>query len=109
MATPRPLTFWHVAGDIIWNGGARCIAIEAEQARALRDTYEDEASAAFLARDMAAARVAAGLWAQLGAALDALDTWRRVVGCGPVPVADFLTAGDAVAQVIERLSTGERS
>ena len=97
---PHPLTFWHVAGDLIWRGDARCVPILEAQAQALRDLYEDEARAAYVARDMKAARHAANLWTELGNALDALDTWRRVVGRTIQPMQP---AAVPIAMVIEVL------
>lgn len=94
----RPLTFWHVAGDIIWRGGTRCTPITEEMARDLRDFFEEQARAAFLARDITAAKRAANHWTELGNALDALTEWRRIVGRTVAPLAP---AGSAVADVVE--------
>lgn len=76
----EPLTFWHVAGDIIWRGD-HPKAINRQQADALRELYSDEARAAYRAGDMAASRAAAKLWIQITCATYGQDTWRRVVAC----------------------------
>lgn len=77
-----PLTFWHVAGDIIWRGDGRCVPIEERQAEALREQYSTEARAAYLAGDREASAFATRLWLQLTEALDALALYRRVLRTG---------------------------
>jgi hypothetical protein len=74
--TEGALTFWFVAGDIIWRGQP----ISVWQAQNLRETYEAEAKACWLGRDIAAARRSAKLWGELTRALDALDLHCRIVG-----------------------------
>lgn len=76
----EPLTFWHVGGDIIWRGDGRCAAIERSQAETLRDIYVDECKAGWAARNRKASYLAAKLWTELTHAMDAQDTWARVVG-----------------------------
>lgn len=71
----EPLTFWHVAGDILYLGTKR--PITREQAEGLRDIYADEAAAAAEAEDRRAAKHASKLWCQLTDALDSLDMYRR--------------------------------
>lgn len=74
----RPLTFWHVAGDIIWRGNGRPVPIDVRQAHGLRAIYRDETRAAYRSGDLETAAKAAGLWVELGRALDALATYRRL-------------------------------
>jgi len=74
----EPLTFWHVAGDILWRGSPIvCLPITVHDADALRDLYACEVEAARLARDDAAEHVAVTLWLQLTEALTARDAWAR--------------------------------
>jgi len=73
---PDALTFWHVAGDVIWRGQP----ISLWQAEQLRGTYETEAKSCWRARDVRAARRSAKLWRELTNALDAFCDWSRVVG-----------------------------
>lgn len=70
------LTFWHVAGDIIWRGQP----ISLWQAQQLRETYEREVRSCWIGRDIKAAARSAKLWRELTNALDAFCDWSRVVG-----------------------------
>jgi hypothetical protein len=89
----RPLTFWHVAGDVIYRADGRPMAISEDMALSLRATYRDECRAAYNARDFAEAAKTARLWCELGSALDALDMWRRVIGGPPVNFAGAVEVG----------------
>lgn len=98
--TAHPLTFWHCAGDIIWRGDGRWAAVTEFQARSLRDEFKTACRAAYNAGDFAPAAKAARLWMELGNALDALATWKRVVGRDLAP---FETAAHSVGEIIEGL------
>lgn len=74
--TPDALTFWHVAGDIIWRGQP----ISLWQAHRLREGYASEARSCWAERDIKAAGRSAKLWRELTNALDAFCDWSRVVG-----------------------------
>lgn len=78
----EPLTFWHVAGDIIWRGDGRPTPISEADAVYLRELFSDEARAAYRAGAFGASAKAANLWMQLTKALDALALWRRVCRAG---------------------------
>lgn len=73
------LTFWHVAGDIIWRGDERPQPIEAEQVRGLMAIYRDEVKAAHLAGEHDVADRAQALLQQLYDASGALKMWRQAV------------------------------
>lgn len=102
----RFLTFWHCAGDIIWRADRRPAPIDAAMASSLRDLYAEEARAAFIARDLRAAKAAASLYRELTDALDALDRWRRIVGAAPRAPWPFVSVGEAVGRVIDGLPGG---
>ena len=92
----RVLTFWHVAGDIIWRANGRPMAIHEIVALGLRETFEDAARAGWRARDIKAARRAAALYVELTNALDALAQWKLVVGRSLAPM-------ESVAEPLERV------
>lgn len=71
------LTFWHVAGDIIWRGDERPQPIEAEQVRGLMAIYRDEVKAAHLAGEHDLADRAQALLQQLHDANAGLGQWQR--------------------------------
>lgn len=79
----KPLTFWHVGGDILWRATGKPEPIERRQAEALRDIYGDEADAAVTAdHDDTQAH---DLFMEVSRAIAAQDQWFRVVGAEVVP------------------------
>jgi hypothetical protein len=92
----RPLTFWHVGGDIIWRGPDGCEPISRLQAEMLREEFSQLARAFYRAGAMETSVRFATLWLELTRALDAQDTWRRVVESEPLrPI------GGVVADIID--------
>lgn len=80
----QALTFCHIAGEVLWRSApGKVVPIDRQQAEILREIYVDECRAAWRARDRKTSRHAAGLWTQLTQAIQAQDTWFRVIGREP--------------------------
>lgn len=75
----RPLTFWHVAGDIIWRGTGRPLPINAQNVEPLLDLLQSEHDAAMRSGDRLPARRARRLFLELTDAVRARGLWRRAV------------------------------
>jgi hypothetical protein len=70
-------TYWHCGGEIL---ARPCFVLSDSDARALRDTYLDEARAAVRAKNHRAARRALRLAHEIIQALNGAWRWRRASG-----------------------------
>lgn len=82
-----PLTYWHVAGDIIWRGEGKPQPIPADEARDARERLSQQARLAFRRGDRETSKACAALWLELTKALDALDLYQRAMRLEAWPAA----------------------
>lgn len=101
------LTFWHVAGDVIWRGDGRCAPIHDQNIQGLLDIFDCEMRAASAANKTESACHFGELFVQLSKARDERNLWRFATSAPPVD--PFQTAGRVVAHIVTGLNVTHAS